>query len=114
MFHTKDTKDAKENRQSCFLFLCALCVLCVKCLFWPVPAVGDQYQSETKELEQAPPQQQKQDTQKLLEITTDPYAKALLLRDMAMQAAERKDYMAAARYLEQAIGQNSLSGPALQ
>jgi len=67
-------------------------------------AHADQYQSETRELEQAPAQQQKQDPQKLLEGTTDPYAKAMLLRDLAMQAAERKDYMAAAKYLEQAIG----------
>jgi tetratricopeptide (TPR) repeat protein len=74
-------------------------------------AHADQYRSEVKELETPPPQQQV-DEQKLLQITTDPYAKALLLRDLAVQAAGSKDYAKAAKYMEQAVAQGSLSGPA--
>ena len=77
-----------------------------------LPAVADQYHSEVRELDTAPPEAQQQDAKKLLESTTDPYARALLLRDLAGQAVDKKDYDTAAGYLEQALGQNALSGPA--
>ncbi len=73
-------------------------------------ALAQQYRSETRELESAPAPVQQQDTEALLKGTTDPYAKALLLRDLAAQAAQRGDTAAAARFLEQAIAQNALSG----
>ncbi|HUS23972.1 MAG TPA: DUF1329 domain-containing protein [Candidatus Binatia bacterium] len=82
-------------------------------VFLAAAAHADQYRSEVRELDTPPPPAQKQDAQKLLQQTTDPYARALLLRDLAAQAVQRKDYGAAAEYLEQAIGQKSLSGPAL-
>ncbi|WP_245586238.1 DUF1329 domain-containing protein [Solimonas soli] len=77
-----------------------------------LPAQADQYRSEQRIVDTptAPPQQE--DPQKLLQITSDPYAKALLLRDLAAQAAQRRDYAKARQYLEQALAQNALSGPA--
>ncbi|NKF23788.1 DUF1329 domain-containing protein [Solimonas marina] len=77
-----------------------------------VAAHADQYRSEQRIVEQAPAQQKPEDPQKLLQITTDPYAKALLLRDLAAQAVQKHDYQQAAQYLEQALGQHALSGPA--
>lgn len=77
-------------------------------------STADQYRSETRELETPPPAAAKQDAQKLLSQTTDPYAKALLLRDLAAAAAAKKDYKEAARLLEQALGQNALSGIAAE
>ncbi|MBI3171417.1 MAG: tetratricopeptide repeat protein, partial [Hydrocarboniphaga effusa] len=82
-------------------------------LFWGV-ADADQYRSETRELESTPAPAKEVDIQQLLKTTTDPYARALLLRDLAAQAVNKKDYAAAAGYLEQAIGQNGLSAPALE
>ena len=76
------------------------------------PASADQYRSETREIETPPPEAAPVDEQKLLQLTTDPYAKALLLRDLAAQAANSKDYAKAAKYLQQAISQGGLSGPA--
>jgi tetratricopeptide (TPR) repeat protein len=72
-------------------------------------AYAEQYRSEVRELETTPPAPQQQDPKKLLESTTDPYAKALMLRDLAALSVEKKDYATAARYLKEAIGQNSLS-----
>ncbi len=77
-------------------------------------AYADQYHSEVRELDTTPPEAQQQDAKKLLESTTDPYARALLLRDLAGQAVDKKDYDTAAGYLEQALGQNALSGPAAE
>ncbi|MGH8447342.1 MAG: DUF1329 domain-containing protein, partial [Solimonas sp.] len=74
-------------------------------------AQADQYRSEQRIVDTPAPQKQ-EDPQKLLQITTDPYGKALLLRDLAAQAAQRNDYAKAAQYLEQALAQNALSGPA--
>lgn len=79
-----------------------------------VVAHAQQYRSETRELESTPPPAKEVDMQKLLQSTIDPYARALLLRDLAGQAVSRKDYDAAAKYLEQAIDAKSLSGPALE
>lgn len=76
---------------------------------------ADQYRSETRELPKPPPKQQKsQDTAALLKSVTDPYGKALLLRDLAAGAVERKDYKEAARLLEEVLAQNTLSGPAAE
>ena len=72
-------------------------------------ARADQYRSEVRELETTPAPVQQQDPKKLLESTTDPYAKALMLRDLASKAVQDKQYDEAARYLEQAIAQNALS-----
>jgi lipopolysaccharide biosynthesis regulator YciM len=79
-----------------------------------VASHAQQYRSEVKELDTPPPAAQPQDAEKLLQATTDPYARALLLRELAAQAAGNEDYAAAARYLEQAIDEKSLSGAALQ
>lgn len=77
-------------------------------------AQADQYRSETRELAAPPPKQQKaQDPAALLKSVTEPYAKALLLRDLAAQAAERKDYGEAAKLLEQVLALNVLAGPAV-
>ncbi len=72
---------------------------------------ADQYHSEVRV---APPQARAQplDAQKQLQTTSDPYAKAMLLRDMAVSAAQRKDYGAAAGYLQQALALHALSEPA--
>ena len=75
---------------------------------------ADQYRSEVKELENAPAKAVPVDEAKLLKSTTDPYARALLLRELAGKAVKTQDYDLAAKYLEDAIAQNSLSGPALE
>ena len=75
------------------------------------PAWCEQYKSEVRQLPDAP-QAKPVDPQILLKQTTDPYARALLLRDMAGAAAQKKDYAQAAKLLEQALAQKALSGPA--
>lgn len=87
-----------------------LCVAAA-CLI-AAPAFADQYRSEQRVVETPPAQTRPEDPQKLLQITTDPYAKALLLRDLAGQAVQKRDYSKAAQYLEQALAQHALSGPA--
>ena len=72
-------------------------------------ALAEQYKSEVRELESTPAPGKQQDPKKLLQQTTDPYAKALLLRDLAAQAVNGKNYEQAAEYLEQALLQNALS-----
>jgi tetratricopeptide (TPR) repeat protein len=84
-----------------------LCVaLCVA-----LPAHADQYHSEVREVPTTPAQKPV-DPQTLLRQTTDPYGRALLLRDMASTAAQKKDYKQAAQLLEQAIATHALAGPA--
>lgn len=85
-------------------------------LAWlPVMAFADQYRSQVKELDSPPPTQRAPvDEAAMLNSVTDPYARALLLRDLASKTAGNKDYAAAAKYLQQAIELNSLSGPALE
>lgn len=88
-------------------------VVCVLAALWTVlPATAQQYRSEVKELDTPPAQQPQQDAATLLKNTTDPYAKALLLRDLAAEAAQKGDTARASRYLEQALAQNALSGMA--
>ncbi|HEY0973678.1 MAG TPA: DUF1329 domain-containing protein [Solimonas sp.] len=77
-------------------------------------AFAQQYRSEVRELDNVPAQEAQQDPNRLLRETKDPYARALLLRDLAAQAAQKKDFAAATRYLEQALGQNALSGLAAE
>lgn len=75
-----------------------------------LPAHAQQYRSEVRELEVTPPEQQSaEDPAKLLATTTDPYARALLLRELAARTAAEGDAEAAARYLEQALATGSLS-----
>ena len=76
--------------------------------------IAQQYRSEVKELDTPPAQQPQQDAAKLLQGTTDPYARSLLLRDLAAQAAQKGDTARAAKYLEQALSQNALSGLAAE
>ncbi|WP_292997243.1 DUF1329 domain-containing protein [Nevskia sp.] len=71
---------------------------------------ADQYKSEARVPDGSATQSQDLNTQ--LKNTTDPYAKALLLRELAGQAASRKDLDLAAKYLEEAIATGALSGPA--
>jgi tetratricopeptide (TPR) repeat protein len=82
-------------------------------LLFALNARADQYHSQVRVAPNEPAPQQ-QDIQKQLQVTTDPYAKAMLLRDLAAAAAEKKDYAAAARYLDEALAQHGLSGPAEQ
>src|SRR3546814_7688268 len=75
-------------------------------------AFADQYRSEQR-IGETPQQANKpEDPQQLLRTTTDPYGKALLLRDLAAQAVQKHEYGKARQYLEQALAQNALSGPA--
>lgn len=78
-------------------------------------AHAQQYRSEVRELETPPTAQAKpEDPLKLLQSVKDPYARALLLRDLAGQAVREKDMAKAAQYLEQALGQGALSGIAVE
>jgi tetratricopeptide (TPR) repeat protein len=80
---------------------------------WTSTANADQYRSETRELESTPAPAREVDTEQLLKNTTDPYARALLLRDLAWQALNRKDYGKASKYLEESLALGSLA-PAAQ
>ena len=75
-------------------------------------ALAQQYRSETREIETPSGEQAPADLQSQLAGTTDPYAKAMLLRELAGAAAAAKKYPEAKKYLEQALGLNALSGPA--
>ncbi|NGY03704.1 DUF1329 domain-containing protein [Solimonas terrae] len=81
-------------------------------LLLTMPALADQYRSEQRIVETPTQPEKQEDPQQLLRITTDPYGKALLLRDLAAQAVQKHDYAKATQYLEQALAQNALSGPA--
>jgi tetratricopeptide (TPR) repeat protein len=75
-------------------------------------AHAEQYRSEVRDLPGAPPPAQPQDPQRLLQAATDPYERALLLRELAAKAAAGQEYAAAAKYLEQALRLDALSPPA--
>ena len=61
-------------------------------------AAAQQYRSEVRELSTPPPEQQGAvDPAELLKTTTDPYARALLLREMAGKAARDGNLEAAGR-----------------
>ncbi|MGQ0586267.1 MAG: DUF1329 domain-containing protein [Gammaproteobacteria bacterium] len=72
-------------------------------------AHADQYRSEVRELPGAPPAAQPADPKQLLENTTDPYERALLLRELAARAAGSREYEAALGYLDQALRLDALS-----
>src|SRR3546814_16743553 len=67
-------------------------------------AFADQYRSEQRIVETPQQANKPEDPQQLLRTTTDPYGKALLLRDLAAQAVQKHDYGKARQYLEQEIG----------
>ncbi len=77
-------------------------------------AMADQYRSEVRELSAPPPKAVQQSAQQQLQSVTDPYAKSMLLRDLASAAAAKKDYAGAAKYIEQALKLGGLSGPAVE
>ena len=78
-------------------------------------AWADQYRSEVRELDNPPPKDEKPvDLREQLKQAVDPYAKAMILRELAGQAASQKDYKQAAALLDQALKTNGLSGPAAQ
>ncbi len=76
--------------------------------------MADQYKSEVREVAAPPEQTKAQDPAVLLRSTTDPYARAMLLRDLAATAVEKKDYKEAQRLLQEAIKIGALSGPAAE
>lgn len=76
-------------------------------------AAAQQYRSEVRELE-TPPDEIQQTPEALLKQTTDPYQRALLLREMAMKAAKDGDNARAAELLNQALETDALSGPAAE
>jgi tetratricopeptide (TPR) repeat protein len=86
---------------------------CLLLLLATPQALADQYHSQVRAAPNEPAQQP-QDVQKQLQATTDPYAKSMLLRELAEAAAQKKDYAAAAKYLQDALNQHGLSGPAEQ
>lgn len=76
-------------------------------------AGADQYRSRVRELPNgAATTSTVSDPQQLLQQTTDPYARAMLLRELAGRAANAKDYATAAKWLREAVGLNALAGPA--
>ena len=78
-------------------------------------AQAQQYRSEVRELDNPPPKDgQPVDLREQLKQAVDPYAKAMILRELAGQAASQKDYKQAAALLDQALKTNGLSGPAAQ
>jgi predicted Zn-dependent protease len=83
-------------------------------LLVPALAPAQQYRSEVREI--APPAEQTQaaDPATLLKSTTEPYARAMLLRDLAATAVQKKDYKEAARLLDEALKLKALSGPAAE
>lgn len=83
-------------------------------LFGAAGAWAQQYRSEVRELDAPPPAEQEVDLREQLKSAADPYAKAMILRELAGQAASQKDYKQAAALLEQALKTNGLSGPAAQ
>lgn len=75
-------------------------------------AQAQQYRSEMRVLEDVPDDRPPPDVEKLLERTTDPYERALLLRDLAARAARDGEHEQAARHLDEAISLGALSSQA--
>jgi len=95
-----------KNARYCRGLLLSVALICEA-------ASAQQYRSETREIETPPAgQQAPADLKQQLLNATDPYAKAMLLRELAGAAASAKNYPEAKKYLEQALGLNALSGPA--
>ena len=76
-------------------------------------ASAQQYRSEVRELPN-PPAEERQSAEALLKQTTDPYQRALLLRELAVKAAKAGNHQRAAELLSQALETNALSGPAAE
>lgn len=93
---------------SCGLRLALLC--CLLSLGVPGSALADQYRSH-QSVGSAAPKSDKS-AKELLKTTQDPYAKAMLMRSLAAEAAQNKDFAAAADWLQKALDQNALSAPA--
>ena len=74
---------------------------------------AQQYRSEVRELPN-PPAEERQSAEALLKQTTDPYQRALLLRELAVKAAKAGNHQRAAELLSQALETNALSGPAAE
>ena len=90
----------------------AAALLAAFVLMVPV-AYAQQYRSEVRDLDNPPPKEDTPvDLREQLKQAADPYAKAMILRELAGQAASQKDYKQAAALLEQALKTNGLSGPA--
>ena len=97
------------------VFLRAPCLLAVLLMALATqPVHAQQYRSEVREVAPPAAQQKSVDPQTLLKSTTDPYARALLLRDLAAGAVQKKDYVEAQRLLSEALGLDALSGPAAE
>jgi len=79
----------------------------------PTATLAQQYRSEVRELP-TPPAEQTASPETLLKTTTDPYQRALLLRDLAAQAAREGNNQKALEYLNQALATNALSGIAAE
>lgn len=103
----------RARRLKTLRLLTGVCSLILMGVPWG-PAYAEQYRSEVRELPNVPSTVEQKSAEELLRITTDPYAKTLLLRDMAAQAAQQQDYDKAAKYLEQALAQGGVSGLAEQ
>ena len=75
-------------------------------------ASAQQYESEVRELESVPQQDQapKSDAARIAAVESDPYALALTLRELAAKAVREDRADLAAKYLQRAIDQNALSG----
>ena len=76
-----------------------------------VPALAQQYESEVRELETVPDQNQvpQSDAERIKAVESDPYALALTLRELAAKAVREERADLAAKYLQRAIDQNALS-----
>lgn len=79
----------------------------------PIAVQAQQYRSEVRELP-TPPAAQTQTPEALLKTTTDPYQRALLLRDLAAKAAREGNSAQALEYLDQAMATKALSGIAME
>lgn len=75
------------------------------------PAYAQQYESEVRELESVPDQNQppQSDADRIKAVENDPYALALTLRELAAKAVREERADLAAQYLQRAIDQNALS-----
>lgn len=72
---------------------------------------ADQYRSEEMAAPAAVQPGPRQTPEHMLAAAKTPYARAMLLRDLAARAVADKDYLKAAGYLQQALAQNALAAP---
>lgn len=81
-----------------------------------LPAMAQQYQSEARIVSRGEVQQKKdyKPEQALKEAAGNPYAEAMILRDLAARALADGDDAAAAKFLKQALDKKALSSHAAQ